>query len=301
MNIKQLNEFPITEFLEREGIAPAKKKGSNWWYISPIRGQERSPSFKVDIKINRWYDHGIGEGGKLFDLALRLYQTSDVKAVIEVLNNHYPLPIKPHPATSHSAVKEPLISIEEVRPLGFHQALVHYLNSRGICFNVADQYCKDVSFKLKDKAYFAAGFQNRSGGFELRNSFFKGSSTPKDLTLVNNKSDSICMLEGFIDFLSLLTLKLPPFTSDFLILNSLSFVKKSLPILKEYKDVSLFLNNDKSGKKATDAIIAAGISAKDCSSLYQGYNDLNEYLLGKGLSVTEDKDGIHRKGPRIKF
>ncbi|HYF69061.1 MAG TPA: toprim domain-containing protein [Ohtaekwangia sp.] len=288
MNIKQLNEIPIVEFLEKEGIYPARKVGRNSWYISPIRAKERSPSFKVDDKINRWYDHGIGEGGKLFDLALRLYQTSDVKALIEVLNNHYSLPIKSYTARSYSAVREPLISIEDVRPLGFHQALVHYLNSRGIDFNVADQYCKDVTFKLKDKTYFAVGFQNRSGGFELRNSLFKGSSSPKDITIVRNKSDSVNVLEGFMDFLSMLKLNLSPANHDHLILNSVSFASKSLSILREYKNVKLFLHNDESGVTKT-GMIQAELHAEDLSYLYKSHNDIND-LLKDMIKKSKAKD-----------
>ncbi|ELR70197.1 hypothetical protein C900_03882 [Fulvivirga imtechensis AK7] len=52
MNIQQLNEQPIVDFLEMEGIYPRIKRGVSWWYISSIRPLEKTPSFKVDTRIN---------------------------------------------------------------------------------------------------------------------------------------------------------------------------------------------------------------------------------------------------------
>ena len=38
------------------------------WYSAPYR-TERTPSFKVDIAKNVWFDFGMGKGGDIFDLA----------------------------------------------------------------------------------------------------------------------------------------------------------------------------------------------------------------------------------------
>ncbi len=47
------------------------------------------------------------------------------------------------------------------------------------------------------------GFKNNFGGFELRNKYFKGSSSPKEITLISNNSpDRLNVFEGFMDFLS---------------------------------------------------------------------------------------------------
>ena len=40
-----------------------------------------------------------------------------------------------------------------------------------------------LTFRLYDKKHTAIGFQNSAGGYELRNEYFKGSSSPKDITL----------------------------------------------------------------------------------------------------------------------
>lgn len=45
----------ITDFLHGQGYQPVSIKGSNWWYMSPLRN-ERTASFKVDVNKNLWYD-----------------------------------------------------------------------------------------------------------------------------------------------------------------------------------------------------------------------------------------------------
>src|SRR5690606_31293024 len=114
-----------------------------------------------------------------------------------------------------------IISVADLRS----QDLVNYLRGRGIDEDVACQYCKEVSFEIANKIYKAVGFENQSGGYELRNNWFKGSSTPKDISFIDNDSTKLYVVEGFIDFLSVEQLKsrTPAFGSDadFLILNSL--------------------------------------------------------------------------------
>jgi hypothetical protein len=52
VNIKQVNDIPIVEFLARQGFTPAKDRGRDVWYISPLRVPEKTPSFKVDTVLN---------------------------------------------------------------------------------------------------------------------------------------------------------------------------------------------------------------------------------------------------------
>lgn len=46
------------------GFQPAKISGNNCWYYSPLH-DEKTPSFKVNWKMNRWYDFSEGKGKKL--------------------------------------------------------------------------------------------------------------------------------------------------------------------------------------------------------------------------------------------
>ncbi len=87
--------------------------------------------------------------------------------------------------------------------------LCSYLRRRRIDKNIADKFCHEVVFKMsdKEKEYIAIGFKNNVGGFELRNEYFKGSSHPKNVTYLDNKTtNNITVFEGFFDFLSYQTI-----------------------------------------------------------------------------------------------
>ena len=159
--------------------------------------------------------------------------------------------------------------------------LINYLESRKLKLQLAKEYCKEVSFKLNDKNFYAIGFQNESKGYELRCKYFKGSCSPKDVTLIKNNADKLLLFEGFIDFLSWFSCK-QFFTGnhDYLILNTLSFLNKSKVLIKEYNEVLLFLDNDEAGKRATSELIAAGITkCIDMCGGYSEYKDLNDSLV----------------------
>ncbi|MCE7063507.1 toprim domain-containing protein [Dyadobacter sp. CY343] len=301
MNIKQLNQLPITDFLNRIGIESSYKTGENQWYVSPIRESEHSPSFKVNTVINRWYDYALMQGGKLFDLAERLYPNQDASSLIEKINDLFLFEQQmPNPALSakpiwQSASKKPVtaaaITINEVKPLGNNPAITSYLDSRAIPIDVAKRYCKEVYYQLEDKQYFAAGFENRSGGYELRNAHFKGSTSPKDITHIENGAKSICVVEGFMDFLSLLTLQksLHPIRSDFLVLNSVGLADRSLDILERYRSIFLYLDHDNAGRKTQEKYESAGLKTVDASIIYKQYKDVNDYLVSQKSSQKEVK------------
>ncbi len=155
------------------------------------------------------------------------------------------------------------------RPLT-NPSLCRYLNERKIPFEIAKKYCKEVEFELNGKQYFAIGFENKSGGFELRNRLFKGSSSPKDVTLINYPDcKNIAVFEGFFSFLSYQTLqqKNNPLT-NFLILNSLSLFEKSRSIMEEHGKINLYLDRDQAGLKQTQNALKWDTKYVDRSHLY---------------------------------
>jgi hypothetical protein len=300
MNIKQLNQMPITDFLNKIGVIASYKKGENHWYISPVREPEQTPSFKVNTKLNRWYDYGIQQGGKLFDLAEKINPNLDVSDLITKINDifmfeqqglydkfsrrHIDLTVQ------LEKYNPPAIVIAEVKPLGGNMGILGYLQNRGVDIEIASHYCQEVYYRIGDKSYFAAGFKNRSGGYELRSQYFKGSSSPKDITHIQNGHRSVCVLEGFMDFLSLLTLrKDSPIRSDFVVLNSVSFVDRSMDILKKYGNVFLYLDHDSAGRKALGKYESQGLNIVDASGTYQQFKDLNEYLVNQKPRQQEPK------------
>lgn len=292
----EAKKIPITGYLSSIGIEPAKIKGNDYWYYSPLR-VEKDPSFKVNSRLNLWYDHGAGEGGTIIDLGARLDGCSPSEFVTKLSYDESTL----HAFSFHrkepdkSESKLTIVSVDELR----NPVLIEYLRSRAIDEDVAYRYCKQVSFEIADKPYEAVGFQNRSGGYELRNSWFKGSSTPKDISFIDNDSSKLSVIEGFIDFLSVeqLKSKTPAFgrDSNVLILNSLSFLNRSHSLLKSHESF-LFLDNDQAGISAKKSLHQQHISFVDCSGFYKDFKDVNEYLTSQQRS---EQRPLHQKSLRI--
>lgn len=70
--IEEIKKIPLATFLSQLGYEPAYRRGNGLWYRSPLR-QENTPSFKVQLDKNTWYDFGIAKGGTIIDLAAELY------------------------------------------------------------------------------------------------------------------------------------------------------------------------------------------------------------------------------------
>jgi len=292
-NCKTAKELSIVDYLEQCGIQPQRIKGHNYWYLSPLR-EEKTASFKVNVKLNAWMDFGEGTGGNLIDLGIRMHNCT-VEEFLERLNNGNP-DFSFHQQTPRRAepqAENPVI-ITGVKTLG-HPALITYLESRGIDPAIAASYCKEIDFTIGNKAYFAIGFANRSGGYELRNNWFKGASSPKDITIIDGGHKAAIVLEGFTDFLSLLQLKGCQSQSDFIILNSVALAERAVPILKNYPEVFLMLNHDKAGIAAAEKLQTADISFTDASGFYQGFNDINEYMASQKQASLQLQ--IRRKVP----
>ena len=207
--IKEIKSIPLASFLSRLGHEPAARKGTRLWYKSPLR-QEHTPSFKVETALNCWYDFGLGKGGNIIDLAAELYQSNDLCYLMRCIADSYPVPSVPTVASSfaprHSA---PSVEQFEVVPLE-HRALVAYLQERGIPAHIAKANCKEAHYSFNGKPYFAVAFENVNNGWELRNRYFKGCRGRKDISYLpwarDGPATECAMFEGFIDYLSALTL-----------------------------------------------------------------------------------------------
>lgn len=281
LSFSEAKRIPITEYLSSIGFEPAKIRGDDKWYHSPFR-EERTPSFKVNTKSNVWFDHGTGEGGTILDLGAKLHQCTLYEFLERLSNgNHGNISLHQHlPPIERPENKLVVVSAKDLT----NADLINYLDSRGIDLELANRFCKEIEFRIGPKTYKAIGFPNQSGAYELRNRWFKGSSSPKDISLIQNGTSRISVLEGFIDFLSVLKIdnseiKQLTTNSDFLVLNSLRLLNRSMTLLQSYKETNLFLDNDPPAREAKDGLKGKGIVYKDASYLYKGNKDVNEYLI----------------------
>ena len=299
----------MVEYLERLGYKPAKIRNNDYWYLSPLR-DEKTASFKVNRSKNVWYDHAIGKGGTLVDFG-KLYYQCTVKDLLSKLENEKGISVSFHPpknsiagekkGLSHQPGKITIISSDEIK----NQTLRNYLQSRQIPLDIANQFCREVRFELYGKKHLAIGFQNPGGGYELRNHYFKGSSTPKEPRLISqNAEKELSVFEGFFSFLSFQTLQqinakssieLPKLHTDSLVLNSLSFFEKSRELMEKYLSIHLFLDHDKMGQKCTQQALKWSDKYKDQSKYYQRFKDLNEVLV---KSVSHELKQTRSRGMR---
>ena len=294
--IKEIKSIPLATFLSQLGHEPTMRKGTRLWYLSPLR-QEHTPSFKVETTLNCWYDFGIGKGGNIIDLAIELYQSTDLRYLMRCIADRCAVPSAQTVAYTsfqrHSAPGFQDISVVPLRS----RALVAYLQERGIPAQIAVANCQQIHYSCRGKRYYAVAVANQSGGFEIRNRYFKGCIAPKDISIrrVRDSPSTECaVFEGVIDYLSALTLGIINGV-DAIILNSVSNVNKAIPVLKDYSIINCYLDNDNAGETALAELTAIyGSTVIDGSTLYSGFNDLNEYLTHQS-STTRLNDYENRQ------
>jgi 5S rRNA maturation endonuclease (ribonuclease M5) len=170
-----------------------------------------------------------------------------------------------------------------------------YLQQRGLSPTVYS-LVKEVHFAIGEKKLYAIGFENLSGGWELRNQFYKGSLLKKDISVVNlnnnlEKNKNVVVFEGFIDALSFVEMK-PFFNGDLLVMNSVSLLNRTNEFLKNYSEIHLFLDNDKAGETCKNSILKSFPKARDHSEIYFPHKDLNDYLLSQNKIEIEKRQRI---------
>ena len=285
--IKEIKSIPLATFLSQLGHEPTARKGTRLWYKSPLR-QEYTQSFKVETTLNCWYDFGLGRGGNIIDLATEIYRSTDLRYLMRCIADSCPVPsvqiVASTFAPRHSA---PSMERFEVVPLE-HRALVAYLQERGIPAHIAKAKCKEAHYSVNGRFYFAVAFENISGGRELRNRYFKGCRGRKDISYLpwarDGPSTECAVFEGFIDYLSALTLGIIS-GADAIILNSVVNVNKAVPYLKGYTSINCYLDNDTAGQTALTELTAIyGSTVIDRSILYSEFNDLNEFLTNQSFT-----------------
>lgn len=296
MDTKYINQFPIRKYLENLTIYPVKDRNYYGMYHSPFR-EDRNASMKVDYNKNLWIDFGSNEGGTLIDLVMRMQNCSNGRAM-QLLEQY----IAGAPSFSFqgnddfgkkAAKPESAIRITGVAALS-SQPLLDYLCERKINIDIAKFHCKEINYSANGKPYFAIGFRNDAGGYELRNKYFKG-CTSKTVTSHTFKQSSCQLFEGFMDYLSFLTMKKWQRSPvDAIVLNSLANLPKVVNILAKYKSVALFLDNDEAGKRAVQHLRSVCKEVLDMSTHYGRHKDLNDYLCNR----SAPKQAIKKKPGR---
>jgi len=288
LSCEEARKIDLVDYLAHLGHYPRRIRQNEYWYISPLR-DEKTASFKVNRKLNLWFDHGMGKGGNTVDFGIS-YHRCPIPELLQRLSQyqtgktisfHQPMPSPLVGAREKEESSEGKIVILDTRPLAA-QSLIDYLHSRKIPLDIAAPSCQEVVFSLYGKRHTAIGFANRSGGYELRSEHFKGGSSPKDVSFFDNRTDGVAVFEGFFNYLSFLTINLdkqPPL-HNCLVLNSLAFLEKNRPLMEQHNRIYLLLDRDPAGRNFTSKALQWDLDKYiDRSDYYQGHKDLNEWLV----------------------
>ena len=290
-DLSLIKRYSIVEYLERKGIRPVHKTPTYAMYRSPLR-EETHPSFKVDMEKNLWIDYAESRGGSIIDLCMRLEGCTLSEAICRLGQNALE-----HIAHSYSKT-EPRIGLNQTttrqvsgtrRLICLSDTLPPYLQEylkkeRCIDLEKATPFLKCSSYEVRERRYEAIGFANSSGGYELRDDkTFKGTVAPKDITSIfENKAKPVCLFEGFMDFLSFLSMK-EKVANQCLVMNSVSNIGRSIHYLNERNITSVraFLDNDDAGRKAVQEFVNAGFKVEDMAVYYKDFKDLNDFHVSR--------------------
>lgn len=306
MNIKQVKEkYTLESLLSTLGHYPdrQKSKGNDLWYISPLRPNENTPSFHINLQHDIYKDFGDTErGGDLIRFAQVYLKDQGLdNSISSVLKWFEQLRGQSISSSCQKELKKPnnIISKKQ-QPYAiltnkeiFSTSLINYLKTKNIPFALAKKYLRQIYFlNIKsNKKMYGLGFKTRAGSFDVRMpSGFKTMIGVKDITIIKG-SQSVNILdvfEGASDFLTMLTMQnrsIPK--NDCIILNSGNLYKQVAYYIKDdkYGELKLWFDNDSAGKKFEEALLKAleefeiEISIEKMNHIYNGFKDLNDWFI----------------------
>ncbi len=271
----------------------------------PLR-KDKNPSIYINEIKNVWYDNGgIIQGGGIISFINYLYQKplDDTSSALKILDGIYPKlkyhskktknpnfirKIKPIESSYQNYGKKEnqdssllLVSVKDL----FSYPLKDYLQHiRKIDLSIAVNFVSEIKYKHKptDKVFYAIGFKSGST-WAVRSKVFKGFiSSGCSITTFDLKTDEVLLFEGFIDFLTYLTIKSSSnLTCSVIVMNSASFVQHAIEWIESRSKIGkivYFRDNDQAGLKTLDIIknTLNNVSVFDQSDKYKPYKDLNE-------------------------
>ncbi|UCA58485.1 toprim domain-containing protein [Chryseobacterium rhizoplanae] len=271
MNCEKIKQkVGIRTVLESFNLFPVKENGKTAFYFALDR-DEKIPSLSVDFIKNVAFDFGTGMSYDIISIVQQLNKCS-VSEALKYLEK-FDFSVQYQKEEIRTQAEYRIIEIKKIQ----NPTLIQYLKIRKV---YEQRYLvKELHYQLNGRNYFGIGFENNSGGFEIRNPYSKICLGKKDVTLIQGEEDNkeITLFEGFLDYLTFRNLEKTK-NSDYLILNSTIMLFKVVEKLNEYDKIYLFLDNDENGRLTTAKIQSGYKDVEDCSLIYHNYKDLNEWF-----------------------
>ncbi|MEZ2338400.1 hypothetical protein AB6735_22320 [Mucilaginibacter sp. RCC_168] len=305
---KELKEQgSIVDLLSGLGYQPIPKRGRERMYYSMLRGGNTEPSFSVNDDLGVWFDHGACRGGNIIDFGLAYWKHLGLNEVVKKIQDVCSLETgEARVSRPKKIIKCPNHIVQLVKPLGTHPAITEYLKDRGV-FEIAKNYLSEVYYFVEDennvrKRYFAAGWQNESKSWEVRNRYFKGCMGHKAITFIPGHNKRAVIFEGFLNFLSW-RLENPNDDHSAIVLNTLTLLQQAINRAKAFSSLDVYFDRNRTGALATRVFLKALPYATDRSRIYEGFNDYNDKIkvqLKKAVSESKKKS-VFFSGVKVPF
>lgn len=305
LNVNEIKEkVSLLGLLKNLGFSPQKVSGGEHFFLSMLR-EEYTASLCVNEELGVWFDHG-GAGvsgirsGSVIDFGMAYWYPSSFPEVLSKIVEYAEVSLEKSEEIAkvnlrrRNPVRVPSYSIESINELGNNHAITSYLRQRGVD-KVANGHIFELDYYVVDdknrrKNFFAAGWPNENGGWEVRNRYFKGCLGHKGMSFLQGSIERISIFEGYLDFLSW-KVEHPDDPASILVLNSLSFLMAAKSRAKAFGVSELYFDHDKAGASAAKEFLSEVKGSIDCSSNYAHFKDYNEYLVAK---IKEERKSIDR-------
>jgi hypothetical protein len=288
--LEQAKTVSLVGFLSKNGYQ-GETRGEKVVFSSPLHS-ESNPSFFVRTSDGKWRDYGLSDQ-KMYedpiDFVQRYYGVTLNEAIDILLDGDLRLPVFEKKAKDD----RPYYEIKEKRLIE-HRYLLRYLKDRKIDADLARKYCEELHIiyprsKHPKTVFYAIGFENMSGGYDIRNTFQKMTLTPSNISKLPGTSPDL-IFEGFFNFLTyMMYFKTEPKETVYVLNGSGNW-----RFLSEVNGHYFGDNDkrDKQGIKAGDELLknlrTLG-NIIDRRYLYDGYGDFNEYWVDGGGKFKKNK------------
>ncbi|MFD2285959.1 hypothetical protein GJU39_01335 [Pedobacter petrophilus] len=300
LNVNEIKEkVSLLNLLNKLGFAAQKVSGSEHFFLSMLR-EEYTASLCVNDKLGVWYDHGAAgvsgiKSGSIIDFGLAYWYPASFPEVLKKIVEYAGVPLeKSHDipavyAERKTALKSSTYQINSISETITNPAINAYLNMRGIG-SVAAGHLYELHYSIldsknKSRNYFASGWPNENGGWEVRNKYFKGCLGHKGMSFLQGAANRLAVFEGFYDFMSW-KVENPKDPASTLILNSLSFLQSAKARAKQFASIEIYFDHDRAGMLGSEEFAADVAGSVDCAFKYEGFKDYNEKLTA-GLSASK--------------
>lgn len=155
----EARQWDMVAYLHGIGYEPSRIKNADYWYLSPLKN-ERTPSFKVNRRLNQWFDFALGKGGNLIDFGI-LYFGCGVAELLQKFAGSFSFR-QPVANLSGILAESKITVLKDYEVTSYFP--MRYLKKRRIDHDITAKFCWDVQYKTGGKIYYAIGLRNNSAG-----------------------------------------------------------------------------------------------------------------------------------------